>query len=76
MNFRNKSQKHIIASLYKRYTLPCHTKERNKPKPMLVLNIIVNGQELSQNEKHENLTMCIVHSTLRDATTPYTNRWA
>ena len=25
--------------------------------------------------KHENTTMCIVHSTLRDATTPYTGRW-
>ena len=25
--------------------------------------------------KHENTTMCIVHSTLRDATTPYTRRW-
>ena len=25
--------------------------------------------------KHENTTMCIVHSTLRDATTPYTERW-
>jgi hypothetical protein len=24
--------------------------------------------------KHENTTMCIVHSTLRDATTPYTER--
>jgi len=23
--------------------------------------------------KHENTTMCIVHSTLRDATTPYTD---
>ena len=26
--------------------------------------------------KHENTTMCIVHSTLRDATTPYTDRCA
>lgn len=25
--------------------------------------------------KHENTTMCIVHSTLRDATTPYTERY-
>ena len=37
----------------------------------------VDIENENKNEKkimHESTTMCIVHSTLRDATTPYTNR--
>jgi hypothetical protein len=31
-------------------------------------------QQTERKIKNENTTMCIVHSTLRDATTPYTER--
>lgn len=35
--------------------------------------IIVIGRK-AKKIKNENTTICIVHSTLRDATTPYTER--
>ncbi len=36
---------------------------------------IENENKNEKKIKHESTTMCIVHSTLRDATTPYTERW-
>ena len=35
-----------------------------------------NENKNEKKIKHESTTMCIVHSTLRDATTPYTKRYA
>ena len=43
--------------------------------PKLVKEYVCPNAENEKKIKHENTTRYIVHSTLRDATTPYTERW-
>jgi hypothetical protein len=41
----------------------------------LVNKYVLPTQQTRLRRKHENTTICIVHSTLRDATTPYMERY-
>jgi hypothetical protein len=60
-------------NLQKSFKVPAR-KKRNLKKCPTTLVDIENENKNEKKIKHESTTMCIVHSTLRDATTPYTER--
>jgi len=54
------------------YTLPSRSKQTAQAKTCQ--RVCQPERSKTKRKKHENTTICIVHSTLRDATTPYTER--
>jgi hypothetical protein len=62
-------------NLQKSFQVPAQEKRNFKKCPTAQV-VIENENKNEKKIKHESTTMCIVHSTLRDATTPYTERCA
>ena len=60
-------------NLQKSFQGPAQEKRNLKKCPTAQVDI-ENENKNEKKIKHESTTMCIVHSTLRDATTPYTER--
>ncbi len=51
------------------------SRSKSQPhEPKLVKEYVFANATNKMKIKHENTTICIVHSTLRDATTPYMER--
>lgn len=52
----------------------CQVAQGPPHEPKLVKEYVCPNAEKRRENKHENTTICIVHSTLRGATTPYMER--
>jgi hypothetical protein len=71
----NLSEKYFLGSISIEEIEELYSIQTQETELDRIERIIKSSQIPANIVKHEHTTMCIVHSTLRDATTPYTRRW-